>query len=84
MKAKSVVRLNFSSERHLEIVSEALKPEVKKPATRRSRANLKIRDKILVLEVEARDTVALRASLNAFLRWINSTANVLEVIEKIS
>jgi tRNA threonylcarbamoyladenosine modification (KEOPS) complex Pcc1 subunit len=34
------------------------------------------------LKVEAKDTVALRATLNAFLRWINSVANVLEVLEK--
>jgi len=35
-----------------------------------------------VLKVEARDTVALRAALNAYLRWINSMVNVLEVLEK--
>jgi tRNA threonylcarbamoyladenosine modification (KEOPS) complex Pcc1 subunit len=39
-------------------------------------------DNFLVLKVEARDTVALRAALNAYLRWINSTLNVLEVLEK--
>jgi tRNA threonylcarbamoyladenosine modification (KEOPS) complex Pcc1 subunit len=39
---------------------------------------------VLVLDVEAKDTVALRATLNAYLRWINSTANVLETIENAS
>jgi tRNA threonylcarbamoyladenosine modification (KEOPS) complex Pcc1 subunit len=36
----------------------------------------------LVLNVEARDTVALRAALNAYLRWICSTISVLEALEK--
>jgi tRNA threonylcarbamoyladenosine modification (KEOPS) complex Pcc1 subunit len=38
----------------------------------------------LVLKVEAKDTVALRAALNAYLRWIGSTVKVLEVVEHAS
>lgn len=82
MKATAIVRQKFPSEKRLEIVFKALKPEVDKPATMRSRAKLEKDDNFLVLKVETRDTVALRAALNAYLRWINSTLNVLEVLEK--
>jgi tRNA threonylcarbamoyladenosine modification (KEOPS) complex Pcc1 subunit len=82
MKAKAVVRLKFPSEKQLEIVFKALEPEVKKPTTMRSRTTLKKDGGLLVLNVEARDTVALRAALNAYLRWINSIISVLEVLEK--
>jgi tRNA threonylcarbamoyladenosine modification (KEOPS) complex Pcc1 subunit len=82
MKAKAVVRLKFPSEKQLEIVFKALEPEVKKPTTMRSRTRLKKDDALLVLNVEARDTVALRAALNAYLRWINSILSVLEVLDK--
>jgi tRNA threonylcarbamoyladenosine modification (KEOPS) complex Pcc1 subunit len=82
MKAKGVVRLKFPSERHSEIVFKALEPEVKKPATVRSRAMLKKDEASLTLSVEAGDTVALRAALNAYLRWISSVMSVLEVLEK--
>ena len=82
MKAKAVVRLKFPLEKQLEIVFKALEPEVKKPATTRSRTRLKKDDALLVLNVEARDTVALRAALNAYLRWINSILSVLEVLDK--
>ena len=78
----AIVRLKFPSEKGLEIVFKALKPEVDKPATTRSRAKLVKEDNFLVLKVEAEDTVALRAALNAYLRWINSALNVLEVLEK--
>jgi tRNA threonylcarbamoyladenosine modification (KEOPS) complex Pcc1 subunit len=81
MKAKAIVRLKLPSEKQLEIVFKALEPEVKKPATMRSRTTLKKDDELLVLNVEAKDTVALRAALNAYLRWINSILNVLEVLE---
>jgi len=82
MKATAVVRLKFPSEKRLEIVFKALEPEVDKPVTMRSRAKLEKEDNFLVLKVEAGDTVALRAALNAYLRWINSMMNVLEVLEK--
>jgi tRNA threonylcarbamoyladenosine modification (KEOPS) complex Pcc1 subunit len=36
----------------------------------------------LLLTVEAKDTVALRATLNAYMRWINSTINVIDVVKK--
>ena len=83
MKAKAVVRLKFPSEKCLEVVFGALKPEVEKPATMRSRTNMEKDGSFLVLRVEARDTVALRAALNAYLRWINSVTSVLETLEAL-
>lgn len=82
MKAKACVRLKFSPEEPLEVVFKALEPEVRKPTTLRSRESLEREDEFLVLKVEANDTVALRAALNAYLRWINSIINVLGVLEK--
>ncbi len=84
MKAKAVVRLKFPSEKHLEIVSKALMPEIMKPATVRSKVSLKKAGLFLILNVDARDTVALRAALNAYLRWINSAINVLELLENVA
>jgi tRNA threonylcarbamoyladenosine modification (KEOPS) complex Pcc1 subunit len=34
-----------------------------------------------VLTADAEDTVALRSTLNAYLRWIKSTINVIDVVE---
>jgi len=84
MKANAVVRLEFSSKEYLEIVYRALVPEAAKPATTRSEAQLKIENGFLVLVVEAKDTVALRAALNAYLRWIMVLRNVLSVLDSLS
>ncbi len=81
MKAKALVRLKFPSKKHLDIVFKALQPEVKKPTTLRSREALDREGVFLILKVEANDTVALRAALNAYLRWINSVINVLTVVD---
>lgn len=82
MRANAVIRLKLPSKRELEIVCRVLMPETAKPATTRSRADLRIEDGFLVLVVEARDTVALRAALNAYLRWISVICSVLSILEK--
>jgi len=82
LKAKAQVRLPFSSERQLAALVDALKPEVDRQVGVRSKASLAVEGLDLVLCVEAEDTVALRAALNAYLRWINSTLNVLETLKK--
>ena len=83
MKANAVLRLKFPSQRHLEIISKALVPEVRDPPSMRSRAFLEKEDTCLILKIESNDTVALRAAVNAYLRWINSMVNVLRVLEKL-
>ncbi len=84
MKANAFIRLKLPSERHLKIVLNALKPEVKKAPTKRSRTILKRQDTSLILKIEAEDTVALRATVNTYLRWIDTLRNVLEVLQNIS
>jgi tRNA threonylcarbamoyladenosine modification (KEOPS) complex Pcc1 subunit len=84
MKAKASVRLRFSSEKQLTTLLDALAPEANRPVTTRAKAVLEREGNFLVLKVEAKDTVALRAALNAYLRWIGSTVKVLEVVEHAS
>jgi tRNA threonylcarbamoyladenosine modification (KEOPS) complex Pcc1 subunit len=82
LKAKATVKLKFSSERNLHTVFEALKPETRKNTTMRSEASLKESGEFLVLTIGAKDSVALRAAVNAYLRWIDSTIKVVSVLER--
>ena len=84
MKAKATVRLRQSSEKQLTTLLDALAPEANRPVNVRAKAILEREGNFLVLKVEAKDTVALRATLNAYLRWIGSAVKVLEVIETAS
>ena len=79
--AKATIRLKFASEKQLNTLLSALTPEAKAPPTRRASIKLDKNGAFLTLTVEAEDTVALRATLNAYLRWINSTLNVIDVVE---
>ncbi len=80
--AKAVVRLNFASQKQLTTLLEALTPEANAQVTRRANVKLEKNGLSLLLTVEAEDTIALRATLNAYLRWINSTINIMDAVEK--
>jgi tRNA threonylcarbamoyladenosine modification (KEOPS) complex Pcc1 subunit len=84
LKAKASVCLPFNSEKQLTALVNALTPEVNRQIGVRSKATLVVDGQLLVLNVEAKDTVALRAALNAYLRWINSAMNVLETVARES
>jgi len=79
--AKASVRLKFASQKQLSTLLEALTPEANAQVTRRANIKLEKDGLFLVLTVEADDTVALRATLNAYLRWINSMINVMHMVE---
>ena len=81
LDAKATIHLNFT-EKQVNTLMSALSPEAKAPPTHRSTVKLEKDGCNLTLTVEAEDTVALRATLNAYLHWINSTLNVIEAISK--
>jgi tRNA threonylcarbamoyladenosine modification (KEOPS) complex Pcc1 subunit len=81
MKARATVRLKLPSEKKLQTILRSLEPEVNSP-TGRSWASLAKKGDYLTLKIEAKDTVALRAALNAYLRWINSILNVFQTLER--
>ena len=80
--AKATVRLKFTSQKQLSTLLNALTPETNAQVTRRANVKLEKNGSFLVLTVEAEDTVALRATLNAYLHWINSTINVIDALRE--
>jgi len=79
--AKAEIRLKLANQKQIKTLLDALSPEANAPVTRRANIKLQKDGLFLVLAVEAKDTVALRATLNAYLRWINSTVNVMQFVE---
>jgi KEOPS complex subunit Pcc1 len=79
--AKATIRLKFSNQKQIDTLLAALAPEAKAPPTHRSTVKLEKDGCCLALVVKAEDTVALRATLNAYLSWLNSTLNVINVID---
>jgi len=61
---------------------ESLKPETESPATPRSHVRIELRGSLLIFFFEAKDTTALRASLNSYLSWLHLLKNIHETLEK--
>jgi len=82
MKAQAVIRLNFSSEKQLKAVLGALRPETETSSTPRSKVHMKTEAQSLILEFRAKDTSALRASMNSYLRLIGVAMNLQSLIDE--
>ena len=80
IRAKATVRLKFTSGKQLTTLLDALMPEANARVTRRAKVKLEKDGFFLVLAVDAEDTVALRSTLSAYLRWIGSTVNVISLV----
>jgi KEOPS complex subunit Pcc1 len=64
-----------------EIIWQALSPEIATQLGKRARADLKQDKGNILLRIVARDQIALRATMNSFLRWINGTLSTLAIIK---
>jgi len=84
MKAHAVIRLKFPSEKHLAILLKALEPEARSAPTLRSRVQVTGEGSTLTLSFAARDTSALRASINSYLHWIALVNEACLVLESLS
>ncbi|MFP4005456.1 MAG: KEOPS complex subunit Pcc1 [Candidatus Hadarchaeia archaeon] len=68
-EASSDIRLFFGNTRTAEVVERSLKPEELLPKASRAEVEINRRENILSFDIDARDTAALRAAINSFLRW---------------
>jgi tRNA threonylcarbamoyladenosine modification (KEOPS) complex Pcc1 subunit len=79
-RAKANIRLKLRSKEQLTTLLQALDPETKTTVTSRAKVKLEKDGLFLVLTVDAEDAVALRSTLNAYLRWIGTAINVIDLV----
>ena len=69
LEANSVIKISFKNSETAEVVMNTLKIEELLPKSSRAEIEITHRKNILSLDINARDTAALRAAINSFLRW---------------
>jgi len=77
-RSSASVELIFEGEKEAKAVHSSLKPEELLPDSARCRASITRRKNVLCLEIDAKDTAALRAALNSFLRWAIVARDVIK------
>ena len=65
----------------VKILTESLLPEIERPSSSRSRVSLEPLNGRLELRISASDVTALRATVNSYLRWVDSILNLLDRID---
>lgn len=79
--AHAVIRIKYSDEREAKATYDAIRPETRTVLRYRTKVSISIDGEYIVLNFEARDTTALRASINSYLSWIMSLKSVYNVLK---
>ena len=74
----------FLSEDEAEIILQAISPEASDIPTRRVNVKLERVNEGIALLIESRDLTAMRAALNSFLRFIDSSLLSVRIISQLS
>jgi tRNA threonylcarbamoyladenosine modification (KEOPS) complex Pcc1 subunit len=81
MMRTATLKLKFEEKRQLDAIFRALEPETRVKLASRSKVEIKRQDDYLVLVFEAKDTSALRAAVNSYLRWIRLMKDALDAVK---
>jgi KEOPS complex subunit Pcc1 len=76
---EGLIELSFPDEETARIVYESVRYEHETVPYRRSRIKLIREGRKIIIKVLARDSSALRGTLNSYLRWIKVAMDSLEV-----
>lgn len=61
----------------------ALNPETKSVPSERATTKLKLKDNLLIINIESEDLTALRAALNSFLAWLAGCQKAIEALKEM-
>ena len=78
----AVLEIPMESTEVATILYQSLLPETESIPSDRASSKVSVKNSTLLVEVEANDLTALRASLNSFSAWIAACLATLESIEK--
>ncbi len=73
------LELSFPNEKNAEIAGKAILPELNAPHSRRSTTSISIKNRIMSINIKAKDAVAMRAAVNGCLNSIVLAESIMEV-----
>ena len=80
-KIEMTFELSFDDQKTTNLVFNALLIESDYNPNERAQANLEIKEKSILLTINASDTASARAAINSFLKWINLSKELISLIE---
>lgn len=80
IKSRSVLEIPLESEQKARILYSALMPETESTPSDRATSMVRLDGSSLIVEIEASDLTAMRASLNSYVAWISACMRTLDGI----
>ncbi|MFW9960020.1 MAG: KEOPS complex subunit Pcc1 [Candidatus Thorarchaeota archaeon] len=81
VKSKSALEIPVESKQKAKILHAALLPETESIPSDRANSRVTVRGSSLIVEIEASDLTAMRASLNSFVAWISACLRTIDSID---
>ena len=78
------ISITVPDEKLAQILTNALLPETLSSIASRSRVKIKNTKKLMIIDIEAKDLVALRATFNSYLRWVALILDLHQVLKGLS
>ncbi|AIS32541.1 MULTISPECIES: KEOPS complex subunit Pcc1 [Methanobacterium] len=78
-EVETQIEIEFPCKIDAEIALKAIEPEIRDSPSERTRTGIECREKTVKINITARDTPSLRASLNSYLRWLILSQQILEL-----
>ncbi|MEM1657837.1 MAG: KEOPS complex subunit Pcc1 [Candidatus Jordarchaeales archaeon] len=66
---------------HSDIIFKAILPEMQESISERYTGKLKRNNGKITFEIDAKDIIAFRAALNAYLRWVKAICDICEFVK---
>ena len=76
---ETVFEVEFDSDREAEIVYNAIYPELSFSHNDRSTTDIKLDNNNMIITINSKDVVSLRASINSYIRWIKLSTEILNI-----
>ena len=76
---ETIFEVEFNSENHAQIIYNSIKPELSFSRNDRSTTTIQLKNKSIIIEINSKDVVSLRASINSYVRWINLSIEILKI-----
>lgn len=76
---ETIFEIEFDNSHDAKIIYNSISPELSFSRNDRSTTSMTLEDKSIVIKINSKDVVSLRASINSYVRWINLSIEILKI-----
>ncbi len=80
IKGQATLEIDLGTHEVAEIIFEALIPETESIPSERATTRLTLDGSKLVIQIQAGDITAMRASMNSYLAWVSSSKRAIDSV----